>query len=197
MDQKWFKYTYVCHTCDALIEYTLELSNIPADVDVTQLTCVCGGIAGQLSVEDATIGPSTTNERKEMQVTDMYVQEMELKYGNEITELKNQLDSLRQNREYYLSENGRIQSQLIELVTNYYEDEIYEASDIVKTICEIIDFEPKREVSFTATITVEGRADVPFGEDVQDYLEAIEFSVDAYNGDVIITNDSLSEIEEC
>lgn len=194
MDQKWFKHTYVCHTCDALIEFTSKAGYTP---NVTQITCLCGEIAGLLSVEDATIGPSTTNERKEMQVTDMYVQEMELKYGNEITELKNQLDSLRQNREYYLSENGRIQSQLIELVTNYYEDEIYEASDIVKTICEIIDFEPKREVSFTATITVEGRADVPFGEDVQDYLEAIEFSVDAYNGDVIVTNDSLSEIEEC
>ena len=51
----WSKYDYVCHTCDALIEYTLELSSIPADVDVTELTCVCGGIAGQMSVVDATI----------------------------------------------------------------------------------------------------------------------------------------------
>ena len=64
MDPKWIKYSYVCHTCDALIEYTLELSNIPLDVDVTQLTCICGGIAGQVAMEDATILPITNPKGK-------------------------------------------------------------------------------------------------------------------------------------
>ena len=195
MDPKWFKYTYVCHTCDALIEYTLELSNIPADVDVTQITCVCGGTAGQLSVEDATILPITKKKEDPMEtMTDSFMQTKIIEL-EEIISRQNSALTTHENCDYWKSENGRVQGQLIELINDSYENDS-DSEDILKSICEIIDYEPKKEVNFTATITVTGRMDVPLGEDVYDLLNAIEFSVDAYDGDVIIDDYSTNEIEE-
>ena len=100
-----------------------------------------------------------------------------------------------QNCDYWKAENGRIGSQLIELVTEGFEESL-DSEDILNRICEIIDFEPKKEVEFTATITVTGRMDVRLGEDVTSELEGIEFSVDAYGGDVIIDNYETYSIEE-
>ena len=32
--EKWFKWTYVCPMCDALVEYTIKQENIPLDVNM-------------------------------------------------------------------------------------------------------------------------------------------------------------------
>ena len=187
MDQKWFKYTFVCNSeCDALIEYTFKPGYTPNNV--TDVTCLCGSYTTPVSVEDATILPITEKKEETMSTaTTTYMEE-------QVNELKAQLAN-HQNCDYWKSENGRIQRQLIELVTDAYENDS-DSADILRGVCEIIDFEPKGEVSFTATITVTGRMDVPLGEDVASMLEDIEFSVEAYNGDVIIDDYSTNEIEE-
>jgi hypothetical protein len=112
-----------------------------------------------------------------------------------LTAILTELDEVRKNREYWLAENGRIGSQLIDLVNYSYENEL-DSEDILKSICEIIDYEAKREVSFTATIRIEGRVDIPYGEDVSDYLNNVEFNVDTYNGDVVIDNTYPEDVEE-
>ena len=114
----------------------------------------------------------------------------------EIISRQNSALTTHENCDYWKSENGRVQGQLIELINDSYENDS-DSEDILKSICEIIDYEPKKEVNFTATITVTGRMDVPLGEDVYDLLNGIEFSVDAYDGDVIIDDYSTNEIEEC
>ena len=125
-----------------------------------------------------------------------YLQELELKYGNEITELKNQLAS-HQNCDYWKSENGRVQGQLIELVDAFYEDE-QNNYEIINDICTIIDYEPKFEVNFTATITFTGTIEVPASEkedfDLSDALS--DAYVDINNGSVVINNYDLDVVEE-
>ena len=50
---KWIKYSYVCPSCDSLLEYTIK----DTYTGVSKVTCICGGNAVQVSVEDATILP--------------------------------------------------------------------------------------------------------------------------------------------
>ena len=122
--------------------------------------------------------------------------EMTMDYlANQVSELNTKLAN-HVNCDYWKTENGGVQSQLIDLINESYENG-NDAEEILNSLCEIIDYEPKKEVTFTATITVTGRMDVRLGEDVEDILNGIEFTVDAYDGDVIIDDYSTNEIEEC
>jgi hypothetical protein len=118
-----------------------------------------------------------------------------------VTALQTELDEVRKNREYWLAENGRIGSQLIDLVNNFHEDtDMYSASDVVNSICEIIDYEPTKEISFTATITFSGRLNINPNEydgnfDISDILS--DAYVDINNGDVVIDTYDLENAEEC
>lgn len=205
---KWTKYTYVCDPdeCDSLIEYTCsDKFGFPSG-SVTNITCPCGRTPVLLSVDDATIGPLTTNPKgNEMETTidptlaQQYLNELELKYGNRITELENELSGVRQNREYWLAENGRVQSQVIDVINEYYENDT-DSSDIVKTLCEIVDYQPKKEIEFTATIRFTGRMEV----DMEDYNNGFDLSdilgdayVDINHGDVVIDQYDLEDAEEC
>jgi hypothetical protein len=203
MDQ-WNKYTYVCHTCDALHESTIKPVNIPLDLDVTNITCWCGGKAGQLSVVDATILPINNNPKGPTMETatlnEQIKNEYDLLYGNRITELENELSGVRQNREYWLSENGRIQRQIIDVINDYYEND-GDAEVIVRTLCEIVDYEPKKEIEFTATIRFTGRIEVnahEYSNDVFDLSDALSDAyVDINNGDIVIDGYELEDAEEC
>jgi hypothetical protein len=57
MTQSWFKYTYVCPTCDALIEITNK-------TNIYRPHVCCGIEATWLSVVDVTIQPTTTEEEQ-------------------------------------------------------------------------------------------------------------------------------------
>ena len=117
---------------------------------------------------------------------------------SQIADLKAQLAN-HQNCDYWKSENGRIGSQLIELVNDAYESD-KDAEEILTEICSIIDYEPKKEIEFTATIRFTGRIDVPMSEytngfDLSDVLG--EAYVDINNGDVVIDGYDLEDAEEC
>ena len=129
-----------------------------------------------------------------------YVQEMELKYGNEITELKNQLDAANKRIEQLQNIAGSANSQLGKIIDNLTEDYWYNDStdkeEILTELCEILDHNPTKEISFEATVRVSGRVNVPLGEDydLDDILADI--SVDIYNGDVVFDDYSLDSVEE-
>jgi hypothetical protein len=181
--------------CDALIQYTLEVANIPLDVDVTELTCFCAGMCTLLSVEDATILP-ITNERQQMETT-QYLQSQidELK---EIISRQNSALATHQNCDYWKSENGRIGRQIIELINDSY-DNGNDAEDILTSLCEIVDYNPTKEISFTATINFTGTIQVARedqdGFDLSDILG--EAYVDINHGDVVIDSYELYDAEEC
>jgi hypothetical protein len=124
---------------------------------------------------------------------------METMAVDAVVALQAELDEVRKNREYWLSENGRIGSQLIELVNDYYEQDT-DATSIIQSICEIIDYQPKKEIEFTATITFNGRMEVDAWEysnnwSIEDALS--DAYVDINNGDVIIDGYDLENAEEC
>ena len=143
-----------------------------------------------MSVVDATINPNKQKEEQIMETLDIPVPVM---YTEE------QMNELRQNREYWIKESNRVQGQLIDLINEYYEQDT-DATSIIQAICEIIDYSPKKEIEFTATIRFTGRMEVDAWEysnnfNISDVLS--DAYVDINNGDVVIDNYDLEDAEEC
>jgi ribosomal protein S15P/S13E len=83
MKQTYSKYTFICKgDCDALIEYTFK-DGYGWPNGVVELTCPCGSECIYLSVEDATIQPTTTKGNQ-----------METTFGATMTEMSVGVDIL-------------------------------------------------------------------------------------------------------
>ena len=187
-EKKWIKYSFVCPDCDSLIEYTCNEFDFPSG-SVMDITCVCGGNATLMSVVNATIIPTNKKEEQMETMTDTFMQE-------QINELKTKLAN-HQNCDYWKSENGRVQSQIIELIHSSYAEET-EASEILVSLAEIIDYNPVKEIQFTATIRFTGRIDVPLVDiDDFDLTDALSDAyVDINNGDIVIDSYDIEEVDE-
>jgi hypothetical protein len=143
-----------------------------------------------LSVADATI-PSTTTTKEEPMIENA-LPEVTAKIAELEATLKNH-----QNCDYWKSENGRIGSQLINLINTAYENDA-EASEILESICEIIDYNPVKTVQFEGVIHFSGSIDIPMNEVADfDLTSALEdVYVDINNGNVVIDNYELYSVEE-
>jgi hypothetical protein len=141
-------------------------------------------------VVDATILSSTTT--KEESMIENVLPEVTAK----IAELEAALKS-HQNCDYWKSENGRIGSQLINLINNAYENDT-DSSEILESICEIIDYNPVKTVQFEGVIHFSGSIDIPMNEVAEfDLTSALEdVYVDINNGNVCIDNYELYSVEE-
>ena len=121
----------------------------------------------------------------------------EIKELKDIISRQNSALATHQNCDYWKSENGRVQGQIIELINDAYTNDI-DATGIVESLCEIIDYEPKKEIEFTATIRFTGRIDVPLIElnsfDLTDALS--DAYVDINNGDIVIDSYDIEEVDE-
>mgnify|MGYP003333957416 CR=1 FL=1 len=196
--EKWYKYSYVCPDCDALIEYTIKQTDIPLDVNMFNYKCVCGGNATTMSVVDATIYSTQQKEEQTMEtMTDNFMQTKIIELEDIISRHNSALTT-HQNCDYWKSENGRIGRQLIELVNDAITGE-YEANDVINAICEIIDYQPKKTIEFTATMKFTGQIEVDLMEAEDFDLESAlnDAYVDINNGDVVIDNYELYDAEEC
>lgn len=111
--------------------------------------------------------------------------------------LKSQL-STHSNCDYWKSENGRVQSQIIDLINDSY-DNGNDAEEILSALCQIIDYNPTKEISFTATMSFSGTIQVSRedqdGFDLEDILS--EAYVDINHGDVVIDSYELYDCNEC
>lgn len=201
---EWMKYTFVCDpdNCDALLEFTAR-DGFGFPNGVVQITCPCGR---QMSYISATIQP--INERNKMETTEkdamvsMWRQELELTYGNQITELQNKLSASEQQKENYRQLVSNANSQLGKIIDNltaqYWYNPNMEKADVLQELCEILDHEPKQEITITGTLTFELRYDCPLDE-VEDF-DAREFAqdtltLDAYNGDVIVDSFDVEDAD--
>jgi len=185
MTTTWNQYDYVCSYCDSAITF---VTTITQD---TMLCPVCfDGYATLLSVADVTI-PSTTTTKEEPMIENA-LPEVTAKIAELEATLKNH-----QNCDYWKSENGRIGSQLINLINNAYENDA-EASEILESICEIIDYNPVKTVQFEGVIHFSGSIDIPMNEVADfDLTSALEdVYVDINNGNVCIDNYELYSVEE-
>lgn len=114
-----------------------------------------------------------------------------------IAQLESQL-KLHQNCDYWKSENGRVQGQIIELIRSAYAEEL-DAKEILVDLARIIDFNPTKEIQFTATISFTGTIEVSLeDEDDFDLTSALEDAyVDINNGNVVIDSYELYDANEC
>ena len=201
MNEKWIKYSYVCPSCDSLIEYTCKLPYDFPSGDVRKVTCVCGGNAVQVSVADATITPST-NERNQMETSSFTTDEQITALQTRINNLELMIESYQRQLATSSERGNALQSQINRIIDNMTFDYWYnpntESETILSDICEIINYEPKREVSFTAVMHFNGRIDVPLsdwdGFDLHEVLS--EAYVDINHGDVVIDDYELYEADE-
>lgn len=184
-DAKFNSYSYVCTYCDSAITFVTQ------NTQDTMLCPLCfNGYITLLSVVDATIPYTTTT--KEEPMIENALPEVTAKIAELEATLKNH-----QNCDYWKSENGRIGRQLIDLINSAYENDA-EASEILESVCEIIDYNPVKTIQFEGVIHFSGSMDIPMNEvsdfDLTSALEDVY--VDINNGNVVIDNYELYSAEE-
>ena len=151
-----------------------------------------------MSDQNATISQLTKQKEETMETT-MTTEFME----KEIAGLKLTLADTMNHVESQRNKINQLQSQVNRIIDNLTEDYWFnpntDTETILSDICDILDYEPKKEISFTATFTVSGRYDLPMadadGFDLEAFL-ADTMSIDAYNGDVVIDDWSLESVDE-
>lgn len=115
---------------------------------------------------------------------------------NKVNELQLQL-AMHQNCDYWKAENSRVQSQIIELIDAAYEGD-EDVTFVLETLQDIIDYNPVKEIEFTATMRFTGRIEIPMNEagdfDLEQALE--DAYVDINNGNVVIDNYELYDANE-
>jgi hypothetical protein len=220
MTQNWFKYDYVCSICDALIEITNK-SNI------YKPHMCCGIEANWLSVVNATIYPTEKKEETNMETTtlrEQIIQEMELRYGNEITELKNQIATstmklnlvendevttksysesdvralVYRDKSYQtkMNEYYRKESQLRTLLENVYADS--NEQDTLTEIAEIFDVPLTKEIEVTAYIRVDMTIEIDMAEGDYDLEDMVrnQLTVDSFGSEISVNDYAVDRVEE-
>jgi hypothetical protein len=217
----WTKYSFACDPdeCDTLIEVTCRDFGFPNGV--TQLTCPCGRNMNYLSVVDATILPTTTKEGNmetnyshpanvegsavpysydaNVLVTYKDIVDGVASYPTlKVNELEWKLERIKSLEKQLSNSNN----QLSQIIDNLSEDgwfnPNYEKEEVLNDLCEILDYEPKKEISFEGTVYFSGRVDVKLSEledfDLDDIMS--ELSLDVYHGDVVIDEFHTEDIRE-
>ena len=186
---EWNKYTYVCGTCDALTEITTL-----KDLKEYRGWCSCGSAnLLWISKESATIQP--TSERNKME-------EVVFDWEQSSKSWQQKAENFERMFETYRQKANDSQSKINKIIDNLTEEYWYSedmAEPILTELCEILDYEPKKEIEFTATIKFTGRIDVPMNEVLDfDLTAALEDAyVDINNGDIVIDGYELYDAEEC
>ena len=194
------KYTFVCdpNECDTLIEVTCP-SGFDFPSGIVQMTCPCGR---KMSYISATIR-ELTNERKQMTTSSFTTDEQVTALQTKIENLEALVQSLQNQLTASTGRYNEIRSQLNQVIDNMTEDYWYNpntrAETILSDLCEILNHEPKKEITFSARIIFNGRIDVPLA-DAEDF-DLSEVLADAYvdinNGDIVIDDYELYSAEEC
>jgi hypothetical protein len=168
------KYTFVCDPdeCDCLIELTSS-DGFGFPSGVTELTCPCGRKTTLVSVEHATIAPSTQTKEEKMEdtttpavtVPDTYNSNLLVTYKvirgysdaeyatDKVASIEWDLHNGRQSQKQanmYLSKIDTVK----EIICEAYADS--GDQDTLRAIAEALDIELIKEVEFTASIEVSG-----------------------------------------
>ena len=209
MTQNWFKYTYVCSICDALIEITNK-------TNVYRPHICCGIEATWLSVVDATITPSTQTKEEQMETTigSDALHSPAVEYNPNLLVTYKVLHGY-SDPEFTTSKvaslewdlhNGR-QSQktvgVLQSKINTVKDIILEAyadsadPDTLQSIAEALDIELTKDVEFIATIEVSGTITLNLLEDYDLESEITDaLYVDANNGNIQIDDHEVCHVRE-
>ena len=212
------KYTFVCDPdeCDCLIELTSS-DGFGFPSGVTELTCPCGRKTTLVSVEHATIAPSTQTKEEQMESTttttpipDTYNSNLLVTYKvikgysdaeyatDKVASIEWDLHNGRQSQKQvnmYLSKIDAVK----EIICEAYADS--SDQDTLREIAEALDIELIKEVQFTASVEVTGtysfkilenEYDMDLESEVTDALYA-----DSNNGNITIDDTEVCNVREC
>ena len=212
---KYSKYAWVCTgDCDALIEYTYK-DGYGWPNGVMQLTCPCGSICTLLSVEPATIVPSTTKEGQNMETTmnnlplseaEKYNPDMLVTYKvirgysdpeyvtDKVRNIEWELSNARQNSKLIAIKNDKINSVRDIIIENFADSH---DQDILKDIAEVLEIELTKEVEWSATIEVSGVMTVSLVDDFDLESEIMEnLTVETNHGDIEVNDYEVTNVRE-
>ena len=209
------KYTFVCDPdeCDCLIELTSS-DGFGFPSGVTELTCPCGRKTTLLSVEHATIAPTTQTKEEKMETTNedtltiAYNPDLLVTYKviKGYSDAEYATDKVR-NIEYELH-NGRTNSKVASALTNkisLVKDIIVEAysdsddQETLRSIAEALEIELTRDVEWSATIEVSGTIQLDLLADSDTDVEQEIYDnlyVDSQNGNIEIVDTEVTNVRE-
>ena len=202
----WNKYTHVCGTCDALIEYT-------STNNVIEITCDCGGNCTLLSVADATIYPTTTEEETMEETTtavtvpDTYNPNLLVTYKvirgysdaeyqtDKVTSIEWDLHNARQAQKRVGVFEDKVKL-VKDIIAEAYADS--QDQDTLRAIAEALDISLTRTVEWTATIEVSGSIELDLLEDydIEDEITDALYA-DSNNGNIEVTDQEVCHVREC
>lgn len=213
MTETWTKHTFVCDPdeCDTLIEIsTKDTFGFPSGH--IHMKCPCGREMQLVSVEDATISP--TNGRKDMEtITEVptnYNANVLVTYKDitngvatyptiKVNDLEYKLERIKNLEDFLSRSQGTIRKIMDELTEDSWFNPNTDKEEILSQLCEILDYTPKKEISFTATMKFEGRIEIDLA-DAEDFdLEELlsDAYVDINHGDIVIDGYELYDANEC
>ena len=209
------KYTFICDPdeCDCLIELTSS-DGFGFPSGVTELTCPCGRKTTLLSVEHATIAPTTQTKEEKMETTNedtltiAYNPDLLVTYKviKGYSDAEYATDKVR-NIEYELH-NGRTNSKVASALTNkisLVKDIIVEAysdsddQETLRSIAEALEIELTRDVEWSATIEVSGTIQLDLLADSDTDVEQEIYDnlyVDSQNGNIEIVDTEVTNVRE-
>ena len=209
------KYTFVCDPdeCDSLIELTSS-DGFGFPSGVTELTCPCGRKTTLLSVEHATIAPTTTKEEQmetttpAVTVPDTYNSNLLVTYKvirgysdaeyatDKVASIEWDLHNGRQSQKQvslYLSKIDAVK----DIITESYADS--SDQETLQAIAEALDISLTREVEWSATIEVSGTLTIDLLESTVDDVEQEIYDnlyVDSQNGQIEIVDTEVTNVRE-
>jgi len=203
MTTKWTKYSFVCNgECDALIEYTFK-DGYGWPSGVINLTCPCKSDTTLLSVEDATILPTTTKEET-METTTPQVMTLDW-IENDVVTTKSYTESdirhmVWQNKNFTTKQNEwfKKESQLRTFIHDNFENS--EDQESLTEIAEMFDIPLTKEIEVTVWVRVDAVVEVELsGGDSFDAVEQFindNLTVDSYGSEMSINNFEVERCEE-
>ncbi len=214
------KYTFVCDPdeCDCLIELTSS-DGFGFPSGVTKLTCPCGRDTTLVSVEHATIQPTTTTKEEQMEETTIgsdalhspaveYNPNLLVTYkvihgysDPEFTTAKvSSLEWDLHNARQAQKTNGVLTNKISlvkDIITEAYSES--EDQETLRAFAEALDIELTRQVEFTCTIEVSGTMEIDllsdWGNDLEDEVTD-NLYVDSQSGRIEIGDIEICHVRE-
>ena len=214
------KYTFVCDPdeCDCLIELTSS-DGFGFPSGVTELTCPCGRKTTLVSVEHATIAPSTQTKEEQMEdtnygatvtpvVPESYNANLLVTYKvihgysdpeyttAKVASLEWDLHNARQTQK----SNGILHSKIDsvkDIITEAYADS--DDQETLRAIAEALDIELTRTVEWSATIEVNGTIELDLLADSDTDVEQEIYDnlyVDSQSGQIEIVDTEVTNVRE-
>ena len=214
------KYTFVCDPdeCDCLIELTSS-DGFGFPSGVTELTCPCGRKTTLVSVEHATIAPTTQTKEVKMEdtnygatvtpvVPESYNPNLLVTYKvirgysdaeyatDKVTSIEWDLHNSRTNSKTVQVLNSKIDT-VKDIITEAYADS--DDQETLRAIAEALDIELTRTVEWSATIEVSGTIELDLLADSDTDVEQEIYdnlTVDSQNGNIEVIDTEVTNVRE-